>query len=152
MEKPNYYAIIPASVRYDDRLSAGAKLLYGEITALTYKEGFCWASNAYFANLYKVDNRTIRRWVEKLKKTGHVRVVITGDGDSERKLYPQDKNVRTPGQKVHKPQDKNVLQVLQVNNTINKSRSDKEENTRLISLSDFKPTFIIEREKAKKKL
>ena len=31
-ETPNYYAIIPANVRYAD-LKPNAKLLYGEITA-----------------------------------------------------------------------------------------------------------------------
>ena len=33
--KPNYYAIIPANVRYDEKLSPNEKLFYGEITALT---------------------------------------------------------------------------------------------------------------------
>ena len=36
-EKPNYYAIIPANVRYDNELRANEKLLYGEITALSSK-------------------------------------------------------------------------------------------------------------------
>ena len=35
--KPTYYAVINAKVRYDNRLTANAKLLYGEITCLTYK-------------------------------------------------------------------------------------------------------------------
>ena len=51
-ETPNYYAIIPSNVRYSD-LKPNAKLLYGEITALSNKHGFCFASNKYFANLYK---------------------------------------------------------------------------------------------------
>ena len=65
-EKPNYYAIIPASVRYDENLKANEKLLYGEITALANKNGYCWSSNKYFAELYNVDTATISRWINSL--------------------------------------------------------------------------------------
>ena len=67
-EEPNYYAVIPASVRYSKDLSANEKLMYGEISALTNKEGYCWASNEYFAKLYQVDDRTIRRWLGNLEQ------------------------------------------------------------------------------------
>lgn len=69
---PGYYAIIPATVRYDKNLTSGAKLLYGEITALCSKEGYCWASNKYFANLYDTSEKTITRWVKQLKDGGYI--------------------------------------------------------------------------------
>lgn len=71
-DKPNYYSILPASVRYHPKLSSGEKLLYSEIVALTNKEGFCWANNTYFSNLYNKDNGTISRWIQNLIKHGFI--------------------------------------------------------------------------------
>lgn len=73
-ENPNYYSVIPASVRYDKRLNPNTKLLYSEITALSNKSGKCWASNNYFASLYGVDRRTIIRWVKELKECGYINI------------------------------------------------------------------------------
>ena len=69
---PSYYAIIPATVRYDKRLSANAKLLYGEITALCGKGGYCWARNSYFAELYGVNKISISRMIKQLIDYGYI--------------------------------------------------------------------------------
>lgn len=79
MDNPNYYAIIPASVRYDTRLSFGEKVMYGEITALSQKDGYCFASNAYFADLYQLTKSTISRWVSNLQDCGYVKVDLVKD-------------------------------------------------------------------------
>tara|TARA_R100000742_G_C4279010_1_gene102656 strand:- start:3640 stop:4266 length:627 start_codon:yes stop_codon:yes gene_type:complete len=63
---PTYYAIIPAHVRYA-KIKPHAKLLYGEITALSNKEGYCFASNKYFADLYSVTKNTISLWIKELE-------------------------------------------------------------------------------------
>lgn len=76
-EQPNYYAVLTADVRYDKRLSANAKLLYAEITALAQKEGFAWASNQYFAELYDVHKITVSGWVKELRDAGYITVEIT---------------------------------------------------------------------------
>ena len=65
-EKPNYYSIIPASVRYDTDLTPTAKLLYSEITSLSNKTGICFASDKYFADLYDVSDRVIRKYLKQL--------------------------------------------------------------------------------------
>jgi hypothetical protein len=70
----NYYAIIPANVRYDKELPANAKLLYGEITALCNERGYCWATNAYFSELYEVHNKSISRLISRLEKKGYIRI------------------------------------------------------------------------------
>ena len=87
---PGYYAVIPASVRYDDTIPANAKLLYGEISALLSEEGFCYASNSYFADLYKVSERTITGLVSKLQKAGHIVIELERDKTgliTSRKLF-----------------------------------------------------------------
>ncbi len=71
-EKPNYYAIIPAPVRYCKALPHGAKLLYGEITALSRCDYGCYARNKYFAELFNVDMRTIQNWVKLLEDNGFI--------------------------------------------------------------------------------
>ena len=72
MESPSYYAIIPATVRYDKEITPNAKLLYGEITALCNKEGKCWASNNYFSELYGVSKVSISKWINQLIKNGYL--------------------------------------------------------------------------------
>lgn len=75
-EKPNYYAVIPANVRYDNDLNANSKLLYGEISALSNKYGYCVATNEYFSNLYSVSTRTITDWIKQLEVKHYVRTEI----------------------------------------------------------------------------
>lgn len=74
--KINYYAIIPATVRYDKDLKAAEKLLYGEITALANRNGYCFAKNKYFADLYKVTNGTVSKWFSHLQKLGYINIEI----------------------------------------------------------------------------
>src|SRR5690625_180640 len=77
----SYYAIIPATVRYDKRLTDGAKLLYGEITALCNEKGYCWAKDSYFSSLYEVSKSTIQRWIKQLEDNGYIkRLVIYDEG------------------------------------------------------------------------
>lgn len=91
MEEPNYYAIIPGNVRYDKELSPLAKLLYGEITALSNKEGYCYASNNYFATLYGCSKVTIQRQISLLVDKGYIKSTLTYYKGSlrvkERRLY-----------------------------------------------------------------
>ncbi|MBR2677813.1 MAG: DnaD domain protein [Bacilli bacterium] len=79
-EKPNYYAVIPAEVRYDSDLRANEKILYGEITALADKSGECYASNNYFAELYGVTPQAISKWIINLKDKEYVDITYVNKG------------------------------------------------------------------------
>lgn len=87
--KKNYYAIIPAEVRYDKRLKPLARLLYGEITALTNDKGYCWATNNYFANLYSISSATVSRYISQLKEYGYITIdyKIKNNNIDKRKIY-----------------------------------------------------------------
>ena len=94
MENPAFWAVIPANVRYSN-LKANSKLLYGEISALTHKEGFCWATNKYFAELYGVSKNTISLWINQLKNHGFIHVEVIRDKNKQvlkRKIWTINKN------------------------------------------------------------
>jgi len=80
-DKKSYYAVIPAPVRYDTSLTANAKLMFGEITALCNDQGFCWASNSYFAKLYSVSNQAISTWIKTLENNGYVSIEYVKKGE-----------------------------------------------------------------------
>lgn len=79
MERPNYYAVLPANVRYDKQLRPAARLLYAEITALCNKSGYCSAGNAYFAALYEASIKTVQSWLAQLVKGEYIHVEVLRD-------------------------------------------------------------------------
>lgn len=72
--RPGYWAVIPAEIRYDDRIAPNAKILYAEISSLTGATGYCWADDAYFAKLYRMSERTIRSLIKALADHGYIRI------------------------------------------------------------------------------
>lgn len=122
-ERPAYWAVIPASVRYDQDLPPNAKLLYGEVTALSDKRGYCYAQNGYFSELFSLSERSITRLFAVLVERGYLRVDVIRDESTqevlERRIYavydkgaadsPPDNFVGTPPDNFDRtPPDKNV--------------------------------------------
>ncbi|WP_368235040.1 helix-turn-helix domain-containing protein, partial [Anaerotruncus rubiinfantis] len=90
MEKPNYYAVLPACVRYDDRLKPAEKLLFAELTSLSQAEGYSWASNGYFSRLYKVSKETVSRWLSHLQECGYIKVSVDQQAGNGRRIIVFD--------------------------------------------------------------
>ncbi len=89
----SYYSIIPATVRYDTNLKAAEKLIYGEITSLANRLGYCFAQNRYFANLYKVSIHTVSQWISHLEKQGYIHAQLIKNSRNEvkeRRIYIVD--------------------------------------------------------------
>ncbi|HAU2760747.1 TPA: helix-turn-helix domain-containing protein [Salmonella enterica] len=134
----SYFAIIPASVRYDNRLIPSAKLLYGEITALSNERGYCWASNDYFAQLYGVSKTTIKSWLKSLEDNGHINRIVkykNGSKEIENRWIsistPRQENLPTPAGNLTDPRQENLPTPRQeicpdnntsINNTINSTK------------------------------
>ena len=112
---PGYWAVLPAQVRYDPAIPPNAKLLYAEISSLTDVRGYCYASNAYFEQLYELSERTISRLIRALADAGYIRVEDGAGGKDQRKIFAGvnplagnlDKNVYTPRQNCQGSPDKN---------------------------------------------
>jgi len=84
---PNYFAFIPANVLYHRELPASAKLLYCQITGLINEKGFCWASNAFFAERNECSEWTISNLISQLQKHGFLRVEINKSAGNQRRIY-----------------------------------------------------------------
>ena len=130
-----YFAIIPADVRYDSDLIANAKLLYGEITALCKKEGYCWATNKHFAELYETSEKTISRWIANLEDKGYIGTIVRtfryedGTVKKVRYIYLDKNKLDHMDKNVQNHMDKNVLdhpdENVPYNNKISNSKISK---------------------------
>ena len=128
--KPNYYAVIPAEIRYDQNLKANEKLMYGEIAALSNKTGECWANNNYFAELYGVSNKTVSTWIHSLIACGYIETELEYKGKeiSGRKiklLYPYGKKLPYLWKKTSIPMEEKVIDNnISINNISNNKEKD----------------------------
>ena len=145
MEQPSYYSILTANVRYDKELKANEKLLFSEITALSNRNGYCHATNKYFAQLYDKNSSTISDWINHLKQRGYLKVVMIKDGKQikERRLFPISNPIRenpnTPSgktvegysEKAEYPIQKNPKENITSINTTSKNKvlSDAQHST-----------------------
>lgn len=126
--QPNFFAIIPAHVRYCTKIEPGAKLLYGEITALANLHGYAWASNKYFMDAYGVSETTIQNWLRSLKEVGFIEVVIEKKGFVTHRRISITKNWNDP--------------VFKENSTTLRKRSGRETETEVSETSKSESIII----------
>ena len=71
-----FWSVIPATVIDDMSIPANAKILYGVLSSLMRREGYCWPSNAQLAEAMHCSEDVVKRWVSALAEAGHIRVHI----------------------------------------------------------------------------
>lgn len=129
MDSPNYYAILPACVRYDKRLKPMERLLFAELTALAQKGGYAWATNGYFAELYEVSKETVSRWLHNLQDCGYIKICLDREAGNGRRIivfdpsqnqYLLTKKSRGIDKKIKTPIDEKVKQ----NNTSTNNKKE----------------------------
>lgn len=87
VDKPSFYAILPADVRYAEDLTSLQKILYAEITALTNKEWYCYAGNSYFAELYNKDPTRVSKTISDMQKKWYLQVSRENESWFVRRIY-----------------------------------------------------------------
>ena len=128
-DKVGYYSIIPSKILYNKQLKANEKLLYAMITSLACKEGFCFATNNYFAEELGVHPKTVSSWISDLRDKNFIKVDLIRNENKQiiqRKIYIND--VPYPlnngylyqsknGQAIHQNMEDNIIRNNIKNNT-----------------------------------
>ena len=128
-DKVGYYSIIPSRILYNKELKANEKLLYAMITSLACKEGFCFATNNYFAEELGVHPKTVSSWISDLRDKNFIKVDLIRNENKQiiqRKIYIND--VPYPlnngylyqsknGQAIHQNMEDNIIRNNIKNNT-----------------------------------
>lgn len=119
-DAPNYYAVLPANIRYADDLSCLQKLLYAEITALSNKDGFCYASNQYFADLYKKDPTWVSKSISDMQKKWYLKLDRENSSWFVRKIFVWElkilkKSIKTTCRKTQKASCRKVQEGIEEN-------------------------------------
>lgn len=148
--KIGYYAIIPSTILFNEKIKPNEKLLYAVITVLSNKQGYCFATNNYLGNLLNAKPHTISKWVSHLRELGFVCLDLIKNDKGEiiqRRIYPNDTPYtinrtypysinRTEGM-LQKGQYNNII-----DNTINNNKIDRLFNYILNKENEFPEEFI----------
>ena len=91
--KVGKYSIILSEILYNRELKANEKLLYAMITSLSCKEGYCFATNNYFAKELGVHPKTVSSWISDLRNKNYIKVEMVRKENKQiiqRKIYIND--------------------------------------------------------------
>ena len=136
--KVGYYSLIPSKILYNKELKANEKLLYAMITSLACKEGYCFATNNYFAEELGVHPKTVSNWISDLRDKNYLKVEIVRKENKkiiQRKIYIKN-DIPYPLNNGYKYQSKNgqaIYQNMEDNNIRFNNKNNNKGNIKFIS-------------------
>ena len=112
-------------------------LLYGEITALCNKTGQCFATNNYFAELYKVEVETISRWISHLVKNGFITSNIEKENGNARYIQLNQYLLTKKSIPIDKKINRGIDKKINNNNTNNNNTNNITSNIKEKEIFDY---------------
>ena len=108
-------------------------ILYCKIYSMSAYNGFCNATNKYFADFLCTTERSIQRYIRSLKDNGYIKIyeLRNGSHTESRKIYPQkgyinkiENNTNIPTTESDLTHDNPVTQVIDSNRIVIDSSKD----------------------------
>ena len=126
----SYYAQLPTDILLSKDLTCFQKLLYADIQSLTFRNGYCFASNSYLAERHNKTEEHISRQISKLIELQHLFVVDNKGGHKsagKRKLFTESTFLRYAKEKgIQLDLDKNIkVEPLKIDKNIKHSNISK---------------------------
>jgi hypothetical protein len=122
--------VIPGVILDNDNLPDSAKILYGKIARLSYKNGYCWASNSTLSGTKS--GNTASRNVKLLEKFGYIRCIYENKMQ-DRKIYLSEINDciagETPPKNGETPSPKMVNKQYKMNIQTNTQNEQEKKTT-----------------------
>jgi predicted transcriptional regulator len=130
-ENQSYYMVIPAPI-WSAEITAKAMILYGHVSVLAKKEGYCFANNKYFEKVMKISTSTVQRCFVELEDNGLItRELIYKENSKEvetRKIYIFEHTpiFKTNHRPIIKNEHRSIIKDEQDNSTrVNKRTTNK---------------------------
>jgi len=114
--------MIPGDILEDEGLSDGARIIYGKIARLSYKEGYCWANNEFLSGVKS--RRTTSRFIAELQAAGYVKI-LTGRSKNRKIVLCEIKSKASIIDNPDYDEKNNIDKNDHDNNMIDKNGDDK---------------------------
>jgi len=148
MTKPNYYAVIPAPILFNEKLSNNAKIMFGVIATLTNLNKECYATDDYFSRILNTSKPSVQRWLKELEENNIIdRRLIYKEGTKsiEKRYiyiqeYAQSKTIEVSNQKQFTPpikNDRDNTSLTDSNNNLTDSKYIFEGDTIKLTAKDY---------------